>query len=739
MITLCDYEEKAILKLRDTTNELLDLQGSKTIVFKAPTGSGKTVMMAEYLKKLVENRFDGRTFAFIWTAPRQLHLQSKARLEAYYSNSKALRCVSFEDLIERAIGENEILFLNWESINKSDNIYIKENERDLNLSNIIQNTLDNGRTIVLIIDESHFAAMTDTSRELVMMFSPKITVEVSATPTIQGDETITVQREKVIDEGMIKKRVVINPGFKNAIIVQNSTTLNITSQATESTDEFVLRMAIEKRIQLTSAYDDLGTKINPLLLIQLPDKKHGETDFKDEIIKILKENHNITIENGKLAIYLSENKTNLDNITRNDNETEVMIFKQAIALGWDCPRASILVLFRDWLSFTFSTQTLGRILRMPELKHYTNEDLNTGFVFTNLNDLSIIEDLAGNYLTIQYARRKLEYRSIALRSVYSKRFREETRLSPDFIRDFLTAAQELDLKGTINLNVENVDIELLTDGLVADIDQHPEHLATDGDHTGRVQNARDIQKQFNDFARDNLAPFFPEIRSVGRVKTAIHYFFKLNFPMEFTSATTRAQIITLHPQNRQLFVNTLNRAKDIYNLNVSKGNKELITVDPWEVPISRTFNHRYFIRNFDKSITQPYYEAETASDPEKRFAEFINNTLRNVEWFFRNGDAGTTEFAVPYLNAQCESVPFYVDWIIKFSDGRVGLFDTKSGITAETAKTRADGLVAYIKTENAIGKNLFGGIVVARDGSWRYNHSENYQYDPSLTGWDYLS
>lgn len=287
--------------------------------------------------------------------------------------------------------------------------------------------------------------------------------------------------------------------------------------------------------------------------------------------------------------------------------------------------------------------------------------------------------------------------------------------------------------------MENVDIELLTDGLVADIDQHPEHLATDGDHTGRVQNARDIQKQFNDFARDNLAPFFPEIRSVGRVKTAIHYFFKLNFPMEFTSATTRAQIITLHPQNRQLFVNTLNRAKDIYNLNVSKGNKELITVDPWEVPISRTFNHRYFIRNFDKSITQPYYEAETASDPEKRFAEFINNTLRNVEWFFRNGDAGTTEFAVPYLNAQCESVPFYVDWIIKFSDGRVGLFDTKSGITAETAKTRADGLVAYIKTENAIGKNLFGGIVVARDGSWRYNHSENYQYDPSLTGWDYLS
>ena len=56
-----------------------------------------------------------------------------------------------------------------------------------------------------------------------------------------------------------------------------------------------------------------------------------------------------------------------------------MIFKQAIALGWDCPRASILVLFRDWRSIVFSIQTVGRIMRMPEVKHYTNDDLNVGF------------------------------------------------------------------------------------------------------------------------------------------------------------------------------------------------------------------------------------------------------------------------------------------------------------------------------------------------------------------------
>ena len=49
-----------------------------------------------------------------------------------------------------------------------------------------------------------------------------------------------------------------------------------------------------------------------------------------------------TTENGRLAIYLSDkdNKINLENIEKNENEVEDMIFKQAIALGWDCPRAA---------------------------------------------------------------------------------------------------------------------------------------------------------------------------------------------------------------------------------------------------------------------------------------------------------------------------------------------------------------------------------------------------------------
>ena len=70
---------------------------------------------------------------------------------------------------------------------------------------------------------------------------------------------------------------------------------------------------------------------------------------------------------------------------------------------------------------------------------------------------------------------------------------------------------------------------------------------------------------------------------------------------------------------------------------------------------------------------------------------------------------------------------------------KVGLFDTKMGITAETAKEKAEGLAKYIKIENGKGKNLFGGIVVEIDGSWRYNDSENYEYNTNdSSNWKYL-
>jgi type III restriction enzyme len=47
--------------------------------------------------------------------------------------------------------------------------------------------------------------------------------------------------------------------------------------------------------------------------------------------KILKEQFDISLENQKLAVWLSNDKTNKDLIDIKDSPVEVLIFKQAIA------------------------------------------------------------------------------------------------------------------------------------------------------------------------------------------------------------------------------------------------------------------------------------------------------------------------------------------------------------------------------------------------------------------------
>ncbi|MBI4712604.1 MAG: DEAD/DEAH box helicase family protein, partial [Planctomycetes bacterium] len=240
---LKQYQETAITELLDKAKKLLVYTGNKKMVFKAPTGSGKTIMMAEFLKRLVDDSEVKSPLSFIWTAPRQLHIQSRTKLETYFEDTRALKCSFFEDLDDTNIGQNEVLFFNWESINREDNIYIRENERDNNLSNALSKTKEDGRQIILVIDECHHHAITDISQGLIQMIDPKLTIEVSATPVVTGpDETVTAQLDDVKVEGMIKKAVLLNPEFEN--ILKDG---KVESRLNTDTEDIVIDAALKKR------------------------------------------------------------------------------------------------------------------------------------------------------------------------------------------------------------------------------------------------------------------------------------------------------------------------------------------------------------------------------------------------------------------------------------------------------------------------------------------------------------
>ena len=364
--------------------------------------------------------------------------------------------------------------------------------------------------------------------------------------------------------------------------------------------------------------------INPLVLIQLPDRiGQLEDTMKNRVIGILKDKYNISTEKGnnKLAIWLSGEHVNKEEVEKSDNEVEVLIFKQAIALGWDCPRAQILVLFREWHSPIFSIQTMGRIMRMPEPErgHYENVILNYGYVYTNLSDIEIKEDIARDYITIHTSEREVDYKPVDILSCYSMRHREKTRLSPLFIGVFLKKARSYGLKKKIEKKAKRLDIKVFNDWKAENIDILAGKIIS-GEKAITVSGF-DLQRLFDYFVRQNLIPFYPEDRSAGRLKEAIYKFFELAFKMRRGEGEDEAIQITLSSKNIQYFVNVIDKAKEEYQKEVVKRDPELVFVKGWNIPEFTRYNENYTQIEYEKSIMSPFFSDEKWKS-EKAFIEF---------------------------------------------------------------------------------------------------------------------
>ena len=287
-MTRLDYQEDAIEKLLDRSLDLLSKEiESPSVVFESPTGSGKTFMSAEFIKRISDD--SKSNLCFLWVAPRSLHVQSYKKLKNHFSKFNSLRCIYFHEVQERMLKNGDILFMNWESINKKDNIIYRENETNFYLNRVIERTKEKDLKIILIIDESHHSLKSEISQRLTKEIQADLSIAISATPkNINENERVMVFRNEVIAEEMIKKSVVINEGFKNEIIKETKEgSIEFRTDAVQETNNFVIDKALKKRDGLLKLYSEINSKVNPLLLIQLPDSKaHQKEDLKDNIIKI---------------------------------------------------------------------------------------------------------------------------------------------------------------------------------------------------------------------------------------------------------------------------------------------------------------------------------------------------------------------------------------------------------------------------------------------------------------------
>ena len=776
-----DYQIQAIEDLIKSISDLLSKDDNeKVCVFQSPTGSGKTIMVAKVIEGLIREKVE-IDLCFLWVSigKGDLHLQSKKSLERVFDGSP--KCVLLENEFfgsRTHISQNEVVVVNWEKLyskyqsgeHKGEwkNKAMRSGE-DINFIEVLKNTKEK-RKIILIIDESHYSSDTQGTRELRRIIDADVTLEMSATPKLLGEQIsvlrtmespvkfnnglsyyIYVKPEDVIQAGMIKKELIINEGIDRLVNDEK------TSQ------EIIIEAAYTKRLALQKAYEKEKSSINPLCLIQLPNADAGEV--KREVIESILAQRGITEANKKLAIWLSEEKSdNIDEISNYQSPTEFLLFKQAIDTGWDCPRAHILVKLRDIQSYTFEVQTVGRILRMPELKHYQDESLNIGYIYTNLQTITVTkEEYNPNIIKHLKSKRKDIYKPLKLPSYFKSRvdYGDITISFQKVLEEVFCNALEIEINPSLINTAENTE-KIKSFKLTTDITIYKESLITDkainsqqldevlgvindkDDRTTLMRLAdNDLQDLFNSVIKENLSGFAPK-RSIPTVRGSIYQWFKkylgINYQLE--NGIIHIQYLFLHSKNIQKFSQLLSKATDKYKPIKKEEVKKKIeeTVYPWDVKVEEFYNQYSDEKvNSKLCIYEPCFLAVDRSLPEKDFGKYIETKRKKIEWWYKNGVNKKDFFGIKYEENDMPQT-FYPDYVIQLTSGKILIGDTKAGNTATEAKLKAEALQKYIKTQNSIGKNLIGGIIIKdATNKWRINQQDSYTYDKNnLTKWSYF-
>ena len=352
-----DFQESCSEYLKDYC---LDSNNKKVLVVKAPTGAGKTIILLDFIDRLNAEKSD--KIAYIWLTPGsgELEEQSKAQMERHLPQYKTK---TLDDALRHGFEDKDVCFINWERVTKKGNKAIIESERK-NLFEQIAEAHRSNLNFLLIVDEEH-SNNTDKAKTIIHAFAPCYTVRVSATAKQNRQyDYYEIDEARVIESGLITRAIYINEGIDQSHIVDQNGLL--------------LQLANDKRKAIKAEYDKLGIRINPLVLVQFPNEK-------DKLIKLIEEKleaFGVTYNNGKLAIWMSNRKENLDGITERTSHIQFLLMKQAISTGWDCPRAKILVKLRFNMSEDFEIQTLGRLRRMPDARHYDNELIDNAYLYT---------------------------------------------------------------------------------------------------------------------------------------------------------------------------------------------------------------------------------------------------------------------------------------------------------------------------------------------------------------------
>lgn len=706
-------------------------ESKQTIIVKAPTGAGKTVILIDFIDKFLNQV--SKNIAFIWLCPGtgNLEEQSQKKMMQFLPHRTTM---NLNDALLRGFEAQSTTFINWELITKRGNKAISDTEKR-NLFDCIAKAHRENIRFVIIIDEEH-CNNTRSANNIINAFAAKNIVRVSATTSKNPrSEYYEIDELRVIDSGLITKALYINK--------------DIAHDGEYSHEySYLIEKADEMRKQIATAYSEQSNateRIRPLVIIQFPPSSDELiTDVEQKLADM-----GYTYKNGMVAKWMSEakgkiNKINVDSIEKNSATPVFLLMKQAISTGWDCPRAKILVKLRENMDEDFEVQIIGRIRRMPEAKHYDNELLDCCYLYTF--DEKYKESIKA---TMSDA---FETRRIFLKDK-CRTFSLKKELKND---NFYQLGEREIYKVIRKYFIEKYK---LTD----DYDTNKLHLEADGYNFDEKIKGRILEGKFVKMSSiaNADANYYKTISY--KVDDSRSFRWELwNFADAIsviisTSTQTAQKIITrlfrdaLIQLNKNEFrafiVNNKELLKKDFRLAVASLSELPETLEPipsiFHIPGQALYRYSTNEKDVHELSTNAYDSYATdmivegiRSKPERLFEIYCETHNSNIEWVYKNGDTGKEYFSIVYTNAIGKQKLFYPDYIVKKKNGEIWIIETKGGERFGESKN------IDIQTENKFnalkryidGKNIKWGFVRDKNDKLFINQTE-YTEDMSGDNW----
>jgi len=422
---LRDYQRDAALevlkRVRRGRRDWRESGDRSSFALSAITGSGKTVIATAVIEALLFGSTDLDTDAdprisFLWiTDDPALNRQTRGRM---FEASELLAPTTLVEVdewfLDADLAPGRVFFLNTQKLSRSSRLVQSgTNAREFSFWDILRNTIRGDTTdLVLVLDEAHRGMKRAADRKTIVSrlihgepgSNPAIPVVWGISATIErftsamgevkdrtGYPNVVVDIERVRASGLIKDEIGLDqPAEKGTF----STTL--LREAVKATLSFGQRWA-------AYSASEGEPEVLPVLVVQVPDKASDAklTEFVGTIdaewpglgpraiAHVLGEHERLTLGARTVDWVYPES-------IQTDTEIRVVLAKEAISTGWDCPRAEVLYSERPAKDATHIAQIIGRMVRQPLAHRIATDDaLNSVTCYLPLFDqhaLTTIKD-----------------------------------------------------------------------------------------------------------------------------------------------------------------------------------------------------------------------------------------------------------------------------------------------------------------------------------------------------------